>query len=139
VLDNAHIITQKGEVVHAETEAELMKEVTLREFRGGYRGFSFRVAKGVTYRTGWGRGHSVVVGTNLVAEDSGLLALTSKRAVFVGSRKTVELPYSKLINLGIFSDGVQFHMGNRTQAPLFKVENGDVIGATVNAAVQRLS
>jgi uncharacterized Zn finger protein (UPF0148 family) len=138
-LADPHIIAKKGEVVHAETQAALMKEVTLREFRGGYSGFSFRIAKGVRYHVGGARGRSVVTGTKLVTGDVGFLSVTSRRTVFVGSKKTVDLPYSKLVNLNVFTDGIQFHMENRTTAPLFKVENGEVIAATVNAAVQRLS
>jgi len=39
----------------------------------------------------------------------------------------------------VFKDGIQFHMSNRQTAPLFKLANGEVAAATVNAAVQRLS
>ncbi len=137
-VTDPHIIAKKGEVVHAETEAALMKEVTLREYRGGYSGFSFRIAKGVRYHVGGARGRSVVTGTKLVADDVGLLSVTSRRSVFVGAKRTVDLPYPKLVNLGVFTDGIQFHMENRSTAPLFKVENGEVIAATINAAVQRL-
>jgi hypothetical protein len=118
--------------------AALMKEVTMREFRGGSSGFSFRIAKGVRYRTGSFRGHSVVVGTQLQVADTGVLAVTSTRIVFLGSRKTVEIPYSKLVGLEVFTDGIRFSASNRQNAPLFRLESGDVVGATVNTAVQRL-
>jgi len=137
-IEAPHVITKKNEVVHLETLAGLMKEVTLREFRGGSSGFSFRIAKGVRYRTGAFRGHSVVVGTQMQVADSGPLAVTSSRIVFLGSRKTVEIPYSKLVGLEVFSDGIRFSVSNRQNAPLFRVENGEVVAATVNAAVQRL-
>jgi hypothetical protein len=138
-IEDPHVMTKKNEVVHLEMIAGLMKEVTLREFRGGSTGFSFRIAKGVRYRTGNFRGHSVVVGTELQVADSGPLAVTSSRIVFLGQRKTVEIPYSKLLGVEVFTDGVRFSASNRQNAPLFKVENGDVVAATVNTAVQRLN
>ena len=38
-------------------------------------------------------------------------------------------------------DGIRFHASNRQKAPLFKMEEGmgDVIAATINAAIKRLS
>jgi hypothetical protein len=138
-IENPHVITKKNEVVHLEMMAALLKEVTLREFRGGSAGFSFRVAKGVRYRTGRFRGHSVVVGTKLEIADSGPLAVTSSRIVYLGQRKTVEIPYSKLVGVEVFADGIRFSASNRQNAPLFKVENGDVVAATVNTAVQRFN
>jgi hypothetical protein len=138
-LEDPNVLTKKNEVVHLEMLAGLMKEVTLREFRGGSSGFSFRIAKGVRYRTGAFRGHSVVVGTQLQVADTGPLAVTSTRVVFLGSRKTIEVPYPKLLGVEVFSDGIRFSASNRQNAPLFRVENGDVVAATVNAAVQRFN
>jgi hypothetical protein len=140
VIAEPHLITKKNEVVHLETNASLMKEVAKREFRAGTTGVSFRIAKGVTWRTGAIRGKSVVVGTELQAADSGVLAVTSERLAYMGG-KTIELPYAKLMNLEVFSDGVRVHASNRQNAPLFKVEHGvgEVIAATVNAAMQKLA
>jgi hypothetical protein len=87
-LANPNLIPKKNEVVYFETSASLMKEVVQREWRAGSTGYSFRIAKGVRYRVGQTRGHSVVVGTQLQPEDSGILAITSSRAAYLGSRKT---------------------------------------------------
>jgi hypothetical protein len=38
----------------------------------------------------------VEVGTTRVPADDGFLAISSQRAVFIGNRKTIELPYVKL-------------------------------------------
>ncbi|MBI2912653.1 MAG: hypothetical protein HYY03_01895 [Chloroflexi bacterium] len=136
VLPSPRIILKKAEVAHAEMAADLLKEVVHREYRGGYSGVSFRVVKGVRFHTGGFRGKSVVVGTSLQTEDSGVLTVTSQRAVFAGQRASIEMPYSKLLTLNVFNDGIQFHLSNRKKAPLFKLENGQVIAAMVNAAVQ---
>jgi hypothetical protein len=104
-----HILAKKGEVVHYECPANLMKEVGVRQYQGGYSGFSFPIGKtGIRYRVGATKGHSVQVGTQLQVADSGLLSITNKRVVYTGSRKTVDMPYSRLINLTAYSDGIQF-------------------------------
>ena len=115
-----------------------MKEVAIRQWQGGYSGFSFPIGKtGVRYRVGGTRGHSVEVGTKLNVADTGLLSVTNKRVVYAGTRKTVEMSYSKLVNLTVYSDGLQFHLSNRVNAPLFTIP-GDthIVAAIVNAAAQ---
>ena len=119
-----------------------MKEVVQREWRSGSSGVSFRIAKGVRYRVGQTRGRSVVVGTELQVEDSGVLAVSSQRLAYLGSRKTLEVPYAKLMNVEVFTDGLVVHASNRQRAPLFRFgENmmGDVVAATLSAAVQRFN
>jgi len=57
VLDDARVILKKGEVAHWQCPAALMKDVTQREFRAGFQGFSFPVGKtGIRYRVGGARG-----------------------------------------------------------------------------------
>lgn len=133
-----HVMPKKGELVHTEVPATLLKDVTIRQTQGGYSGFSFPVGKtGIRYRVGGYKGHSVEVGTKRVPADSGLLAITSTRAVFLGNKKTVEMPYSKLVNLTLFSDGVQFHQSNRQTAPVFTLQSPDIVAAFVHVAAQR--
>lgn len=134
----SRLMTKKDEVVHLEVPAALMKEVTIRQYQGGYSGVSFRIAKGVRFSTGGVRGKSVVVGTELQVEDQGFLAISSKRAVFMGQKRTVEMLYSKLVSMNVFEDGIQFHVSNRQNASLFKLDSGALVAATMNAAAQRL-
>jgi hypothetical protein len=57
----------------------------------------------------------------------------------MGTKKTIEMPYTKLLNVTVFSDGIQFHQSNRQTAPLFRVPNGEVVAAIVHAAVRKPS
>ncbi len=134
-----HILPKKGEVVHLECPASLMKEVTIRQYQSGYSGFSIPIGKsGIRYKVGGSRGHSVEVGTKLNVADTGILSVTNKRVVYLGSRKTVDMPYSKLVNLSVYHDGLEFHLSNRVNAPIFQVPSGsEVVAAIVNAAAQR--
>jgi hypothetical protein len=134
----ARLMAKRGEIVHLETAAALMKEVIDREFRGGSRGVSVPIAKGVRFRTGSFRGKSVVVGSHLEAADTGIISVSSKRVVFMGTRKTLDMPYTKLASLDAFSDGIRIHASNRQGAPLFRLPvGGEVVAATIQAAAQR--
>jgi hypothetical protein len=138
VLDSADIILQKGEVAHAAMTATLMKWRTVREWQGGSSGFSFRIAKGVTYRTGRTRGHLVDAGQQLVVEDTGILTLTSKRAVFNGSKRTLQFAYPKLVDVQVFTDGLRLAVSNRQTPSTFKFAQADAAAAIINAAAQKL-
>jgi hypothetical protein len=141
VIEEPQLMTKKNEIVHLETGASLMKEVVLREWRGGSSGVSFRIAPGVRYRVGQMRGRSVVVGTEVQVEDNGILSVTSNRAAYMGSRKTMEFPYAKVMGIEVFPDGISIRASNRQKTPLFRLEAGmgHVVAATLNAAVQRFN
>jgi hypothetical protein len=79
--ESTPLMTRPGENAYATFAVALMKEVVDRQMRGGARGVSVHIAKGVTYRVGQVRAHSVVVGTHLEAQDSGQLVVTDRRAV----------------------------------------------------------
>ena len=37
----------------------------------------------------------------------------------------------------VFMDGIRFHSSNRQTTPLFQIESGDMVAATLNTAIQR--
>ena len=136
----SHLMAKRGEIIHLETGATLMKEVVDREFRGGSQGVSIPMGHGVRFRTGGFHGKSVVVGTHLATADTGPIVVSSTRIVFLGGRKTIETPYTKLAGIDAFSDGIRIHASNRQTSPLFTVGiDGQVIAATIQAAAQRAS
>ena len=132
------LLLKRGETAHLEMRVALMTEVVDRVRRGSYSGFSFQVANGVRFSTGRFQSQSVVLGSHLEVADQGTLYLTSLRVVFAGGRKTLELPYSKLLSVNVFTNGIRLQMSNRQSAPLFRVGDGPLVAAVVNAAYQRL-
>ena len=135
-LAASRLLVKQGEIVHGEFPASLMKEVTLREYRAGYAGLSVPLGRSRTrIHFGGVRGHSVVTGTQLKVSDSGTLVITSQRVVFLGATGTSEMAFAKLANFTMFSDGIQVHLTNRERAPLFRVRNGELVAAIVNAAL----
>lgn len=136
VLPSPTVLMQNGEVAHGSFGASLMKEQTVREFRGGSQGVSIPIGMGIRYRTGSVRGRSVVVGTQLVAEDSGLLTVTSKRTIFTGQKKTLEFRRDRLVGIEQFRDGIRLNVSNRQAASLFKLAPGaspTILAALISA------
>jgi hypothetical protein len=93
---------------------------------------------GVSYRVGQVRAHSVVVGTQLQVQDTGTLAITSNRAVFIGRQKTLEFRYDRLLGMEQFRDGLRLNVSNRQAASLFRFKPGQSpsIAAAIMANAQ---
>jgi hypothetical protein len=119
------MILKPGETAHGEFRVSLMKQVTQREWRGTSSGVSIPIGRtGIRYRTGATRGRSVVVGTQLVADDTGILTITSARAVFAGTKKTLEFRNDRLVSVEQYTDGLRLGVTNRQAASLFKFSDG---------------
>jgi stress response protein SCP2 len=116
-LRSASILLRQGEVAYEGARANLLQEVIHREYQAGSSGFSFPIARGVTYRTGSTQGRLVVTGRSLEVEDSGRLWITNQRVAFTGTRTTLEVPYSRLVRVEAFTDGLRLHASN-TSEPL---------------------
>lgn len=121
---NTSLRIKPGEEARGEFIADLMKEVAIREFRGGSSSVSVPIGMGMRYRVGGVRGRSVVVGTEQVAQDSGILVVTSDRAVFMGTKKTLEFRFDRLVGLEQYTDGLRLNVSNRQTASVFKFRPG---------------
>ncbi len=132
------LLAKRGEIVHAEIDAVLLKEVVHREYRGGGAGISFPIFPGVRMGTGGFRARSVVVGTSLEAADEGVLSFTNSRAVFQGAKRTLEFRYEKMTGVEAYTDGLRMSVSNRQAASLFRVQDGQAACALVLVAAQRV-
>lgn len=104
-----NIKLQRGEVCHFHTVARLAewkKEVVSQSYSGPR--ISFRVAKGIYLSHGTYKRHREV--REVLKEiDQGDLYLTNKRALFKGSRKSISLPFNKIIDVDLYTDGVYLY------------------------------
>lgn len=97
---------QKNEqIVWAFPNAPYLEDKTKRQYRGRSQGVSLRIMQGVYYRVGDFRGHAVEY-TERAHVDTGWVAITNKHIYFAGPRKSLRLPYSKIISFEPFSDGI---------------------------------
>nr|CBX28878.1 hypothetical protein N47_B20240 [uncultured Desulfobacterium sp.] len=103
---NLPINLQKGEqIVWAFSGSKYLEDKTRRQFVGGSQGVSIRVMKGVYYRVGAFKGQAVEH-TERIHIDTGWVVVTNKNIYFAGPRKSVRLPYKKIVSFEPFSDGV---------------------------------
>ncbi len=84
----------------------------------GYTGFSFRLARGLRYRAVAANGRKEPGEEPPAAVDTGAAAVTDRRVVFVGSRRTREWAFDNL--LGYHNDG-------RVPLTLFQVANREKV------------
>lgn len=116
---------QKGEqVVWAFPQVEYLEDRTKREYVGGSRGVSVRVARGLYCRVGAFKGHTVSR-TERVSLGRGFLAVTNKHLYFAGEGKSFRVPYAKIVSFEPFSDGIGFTRDAATAKPqIFIMDDG---------------
>lgn len=111
------IMPLSGERFFFTSDAVLFAEHTYRQWQGGTQGMSFRVMRGVYYRVGGIRGRSY--NKNVVEpDDRGTIALSDRRMLFVGQRKTIEVPLGKITSVQPFTDGLQVNIANKAPVQL---------------------
>ncbi|MBS3933699.1 MAG: hypothetical protein KGZ35_05025 [Truepera sp.] len=136
-----NVILQKGELAYWSEPASILEErVVKRRYEGGSQGFSFRIAKGLSYRVGGHRGH-IVTDTAVVPVSFGELIVTNKRVIFRGDAKSFNIRLDKLLELNLYSDGVRLtdDKGKPRMVKFDDERNTDVVGATLSYAINRFA
>lgn len=86
----------------------MFQEKITREYVGGSRGMSYRICKGVTYRTGSFKGRPVER-SHMEQIGVGSLVVTNKHFFFHCPTASVKIPYAKLVGVTPYSDGLEVH------------------------------
>ena len=108
----------------AENLVWLFRNITLhqqkvkREHVGGTRGVSVRIMKGVYYRTGGFKGHTVET-SYMQRIGVGSVCLTDKHLYFSCPEKSLKIPYSKILSVESFSNGVSIQKYGANDKPIF--------------------
>ena len=103
------VMLGKGEAVLWEFDNVTMyQEKITREYVGGTRGMSYRIFKGMTYRTGSFKGHPVER-SSMDKIGVGSLVVTNKHFFFHCPTASVKIPYAKLVGVTPYSDGLEVH------------------------------
>jgi hypothetical protein len=139
------VVLKKGEVAHLIVNGAGYVEPRRLpgHWAGGTQGVSLRLAKGVTYRVGGTRGVYQQGAEVLQPTDLGLFVVTNHRCIFIGSKRTTEWAFSKLVGFSLDGpDGrVIFNVSNRQRATgvMFGEgrENESIIEPVVAAAIAK--
>ena len=108
--------------------AILMTEKTQKRYVGNSSGFSFRVCKGVTYRTGQRRGRPIE--ETYTEKNKGLLYVTNKRIIFVSDKNAFDKKLKSLTAITPYSNAVQLQFSGKTYTVL--VPDGGIVSTLVS-------
>lgn len=86
----------------------LFRERITREYVGRSRGMSYRICRGVTYRTGSFKGRPVEH-SNMEPEGVGSLVVTNRNLMFHSPAASLKIPYNKIVGMTPYSDGLEVH------------------------------
>ncbi len=130
-VDPGPLILKRGEVAHWQESGAIFEEkVVSRGYVGGSSGFSVRLCRGLSYQVGSTRGQ-MVSRTAQVPVSHGTLTLTNQRLAFTGDRKSVAVPWQKLLECSLYSDGVRFVADGRSKPTLVIFDGrdgGEIVG-----------
>ena len=89
---------------------DYLTEVVSREFQAGSSGMSFRVARGVYYRTGSSRGRTVTT-KSMEVVDSGMMGVTTKHIYWAGQEgfgnsQSFRIRLNRIVSLEPYEDGI---------------------------------
>ena len=132
------ILFQRGEKpVYDHIGATLYQQVTRTHYRGGHAGFSFRVAKGLYFRSGGFKGEPVST-TEMKEIDYGDVVITDKNFYFKSPAKSLRIPFTKIISLEPYKDGLGIQTdGTRSQPMIIQGVNGWFMYNMISLLVQR--
>ena len=108
------ILGRNESILWTYNGVSLYQEKITKEWVGRTGGFSFRIIKGVYYRTGQMKGHPVEH-SSMEFNGTGALYVTNKNLIFYSTSKSVKIPYNKIIGLTPYSDGIEVHKDGTNQ------------------------
>jgi hypothetical protein len=128
---------QKSEkLVWLFADVKYYEQQTTRHYVGGSQGVSFRIAKGVYYRTSAFKGHPVTE-TQTVCVDTGVLGVTTKHLYFTGQSKGFRIRYDRIVTFTPYSDGIGVQRDAATAKPqTFLTGDGWFVYNLVNTLAQ---
>jgi hypothetical protein len=117
------VIARPNETFYYAAAAMFLQHRLHRDYIGGMQGISFRIFPGVYYRIGGYRSHPIDR-TTVDPIDTGTLAISTLRVLFIGTKASVEQPLNRITAINALPDGVEVLSGNKnplifhTQDPL---------------------
>lgn len=114
------IILGKGEAVLWQYDGvKCYEEKVEKEYISHRHGVSIKIAKGVYYRPSTGR-TKPVEHNYMNLEGSGNLYITNKHLIFNSPTKGVKIPYTKIIGVIPYSDGIELHRDGNARRMVFQ-------------------
>lgn len=101
------VLLDKGETTYLVRDNVGFYEGRRYTYRSSGMGMSLRVARGLWIRTGSGGG-SAQSEDIMKLLDEGCFVLTNKRIIFIGDKKSIQIPLRELLAIDIKEDGLLY-------------------------------
>ena len=123
--DNLPFMLQKAEsIIWLFENVDYYQQITKTVYEGRTQGVSFKIAKGIYYRTGAFKGRPVRL-DEMKHLATGSVALTNKNIYFASALKNLRIPYNKIITIDQYEDGIGLQKdGANTKPQVFKGLDG---------------
>lgn len=133
------IILQRGEICHYMGDADWLESRTVtKRINYGGLGYRVRIMKGLYWRGG-SMGLQRVTAEEIAAIDIGRLYVTSKRILFNGGYKNMNLPLGRIIEIVPYTDGVGVEK-DRGLSPIFRVgEDAEVLALVLGRVLDEIT
>jgi hypothetical protein len=126
--DTSPVMLKRGEnLIISLLGISLIEARSIR--KGSYGGPSIKIAKGLYFRVG---GFQAQSQEELKVLDQGIITLTNKRVVYSGSKKTVDIPLTKITSLQPYSDAISIVREGKERTQHFKGINQTTLTISVN-------
>ena len=113
----------------------LYEDVAVRDTIGGISGFSFRIAKGVSYRIGGfkAKGESHMEKRMV---DKGIFYVTSKRYIYDGSAKNIDSELEDILSVEAYSNCIKISRSNKRDEIFVGNANWEYVGTVISGIVK---
>jgi hypothetical protein len=108
------------DVLYSQPAALLEERVVDRQYVGASAGVRFRVMNGVSVGFGQQRGR-MVSQTGITIVSSGTIALTKDRVIFSGNKKSVTIPFTKVLGVSAYANAFDISVDN-ANTRMFQVQ-----------------
>jgi len=98
------------------------------------------IKKGLRYQVGSSKAN-LMTETDFVPVSTGVLYITNQRMIFSGEGKSFDIPYDRLIDIGIYNDGMKFSVSHNEKPYIFKTleeEDTEAVGLLLSNAANDL-
>lgn len=116
--DFPFMLNKNENIVWLFRNITLHQQKVQREYVGRSRGVSMRLMKGVYYRTGGFKGHPIET-TIMQRIGIGSVCITDKHIYFHSPEKSLKIPFSKILSIESYSNGVGIQKDGANDKPIF--------------------
>lgn len=102
------LLARNEHLLWSYDNVKMFQEKIEKEYSGRRSGWSYRIAKGLTYHSG-GTKLKPIEHSYMKEEGIGILYITDMHLIFQSNTSAIKVPYKKLVGITPYSDGIEVH------------------------------